>query len=33
MGVYLWYDNEFGYSNQVVRLARHIGEVKSYRYY
>ena len=31
--LYLWYDNEFGYSNQVVRLARHIGQVKSYRYY
>jgi len=31
--LYLWYDNEFGYSNQVIRLARHIGEVKSYRYY
>ena len=25
--LYLWYDNEFGYSNQVVRLARHIGQV------
>ncbi|HQQ13319.1 MAG TPA: glyceraldehyde-3-phosphate dehydrogenase, partial [Bacteroidales bacterium] len=31
--VYLWYDNEFGYTSQVVRLARHIGRVKSYRYY
>ncbi|MDA3944656.1 MAG: glyceraldehyde-3-phosphate dehydrogenase [Bacteroidetes bacterium] len=31
--VYLWYDNEFGYTSQVVRLARHIGKVKSYRYY
>ncbi len=31
--IYLWYDNEFGYSNQVIRLARHIGQVKSYRYY
>jgi len=31
--LYLWYDNEFGYTNQVVRLARHIGMVKSYRYY
>lgn len=31
--IYLWYDNEFGYTNQVVRLARHIGKVKSYRYY
>jgi len=31
--LYLWYDNEFGYTSQVVRLARHIGKVKSYRYY
>ncbi|MDD3637751.1 MAG: glyceraldehyde-3-phosphate dehydrogenase [Bacteroidales bacterium] len=31
--LYLWYDNEFGYTSQVVRLARHIGQVKSYRYY
>ncbi len=31
--VYMWYDNEFGYSSQVIRLARHIGKVKSYRYY
>ena len=31
--LYLWYDNEFGYSSQVIRLARHIGKVKSYRYY
>ncbi|MBZ0243528.1 MAG: glyceraldehyde-3-phosphate dehydrogenase, partial [Bacteroidales bacterium] len=31
--IYLWYDNEFGYTSQVVRLARHIGKVKSYRYY
>lgn len=31
--IYLWYDNEFGYASQVVRLARHVGKVKSYRYY
>ena len=31
--VYLWYDNEFGYTSQCVRLAKHIGKVKSYRYY
>lgn len=30
---YLWYDNEFGYTNQVMRLAKHIAKVKSYRYY
>lgn len=31
--VYLWYDNEFGYTIQVIRLAKHIAKVKSYRYY
>jgi len=31
--VYLWYDNEFGYTSQCIRLAKHIGRVKSYRYY
>jgi glyceraldehyde 3-phosphate dehydrogenase len=31
--LYLWYDNEFGYTSQVMRLAKHISEVKSYRYY
>jgi len=31
--LYAWYDNEFGYSSQVIRLARHLGKVKSYRYY
>ncbi|MCK9617318.1 MAG: glyceraldehyde-3-phosphate dehydrogenase [Lentimicrobiaceae bacterium] len=31
--LYLWYDNEFGYTSQVIRLAKHIGQVKSYRYY
>lgn len=31
--LYLWYDNEFGYTSQLIRLARHIGKVKSYRYY
>lgn len=31
--LYLWYDNEFGYTSQVVRLARHIARVKTYRYY
>ncbi len=31
--IYLWYDNEFGYTCQVIRLAKHIGQVKSYRYY
>ncbi len=31
--LYVWYDNEFGYTSQVIRLAKHIGQVKSYRYY
>lgn len=31
--LYLWYDNEFGYTSQVIRLAKHISQVKSYRYY
>lgn len=31
--LYLWYDNEFGYTSQVIRLAKHISKVKSYRYY
>ncbi len=31
--LYAWYDNEFGYSIQVLRLAKHLGQVKSYRYY
>jgi glyceraldehyde 3-phosphate dehydrogenase len=31
--LYAWYDNEFGYSIQVIRLAKHLGQVKSYRYY
>ncbi len=31
--IYLWYDNEFGYTAQCVRLAKHIGKVKKYRYY
>jgi glyceraldehyde 3-phosphate dehydrogenase len=31
--LYVWYDNEYGYSTQVLRLAKHLSEVKSYRYY
>ena len=26
--LYVWYDNEYGYSQQVVRLAKHIGKVR-----
>ncbi|MBC34676.1 MAG: glyceraldehyde-3-phosphate dehydrogenase [Bacteroidetes bacterium] len=31
--MYLWYDNEFGYTMQVMRLAKHVAKVKTYRYY
>ncbi len=31
--MYLWYDNEFGYTIQVIRLAKHVAGVKRYRYY
>jgi glyceraldehyde 3-phosphate dehydrogenase len=31
--LYVWYDNEFGYSNQVVRLAKYIAKVRRYTYY
>ncbi|MFA5557245.1 MAG: glyceraldehyde-3-phosphate dehydrogenase [Flavobacteriaceae bacterium] len=33
MVLYIWYDNEYGYSHQVIRLARHIAKVKRYTYY
>jgi glyceraldehyde 3-phosphate dehydrogenase len=31
--VYLWYDNEFGYAMQVIRLAKQFAKVKRYSYY
>lgn len=31
--VYVWYDNEYGYSHQVMRLARYISQVRRYTYY
>jgi len=31
--MYLWYDNEFGYTIQVIRLAKHVAGVKRYSYY
>lgn len=31
--VYAWYDNEYGYSCQVVRLAKHVARVRRYAYY
>lgn len=31
--VYAWYDNEYGYACQVVRLAKHVANVRRYAYY
>src|SRR5690606_36260256 len=31
--LYIWYDNEYGYSHQVMRLAKHIAKVRRYTYY
>lgn len=31
--LYIWYDNEYGYSQQVVRLAKYISKVRRYTYY
>lgn len=31
--LYIWYDNEFGYSQQVMRLAKYIAKVRRYTYY
>lgn len=31
--LYVWYDNEYGYSHQVIRLARYITQVRRYTYY
>ena len=31
--MYVWYDNEYGYSRQVLRLSKHIAEVRRKRYY
>ena len=31
--IYVWYDNEFGYTIQVIRLAKHVADVKRFRYY
>ncbi len=31
--VYAWYDNEFGYSCQVVRLAKYVSKVRRFTYY
>ena len=29
----LWYDNEYGYSHQVILLAKHIAKVRRFTYY
>lgn len=31
--LYVWYDNEYGYSHQVMRLAKHISKVRRFTYY
>ena len=31
--LYCWYDNEYGYSCQVVRLAKHLAQVRRLMYY
>ena len=31
--LYVWYDNEYGYSHQVIRLAKYIAEVRRFTYY
>jgi glyceraldehyde 3-phosphate dehydrogenase len=31
--IYVWYDNEYGYSHQVIRLARYISKVRRFTYY
>ncbi|WP_424494393.1 glyceraldehyde-3-phosphate dehydrogenase [Salinimicrobium sp. GXAS 041] len=31
--LYVWYDNEYGYSHQVIRLAKYIAKVRRFTYY
>lgn len=31
--IYVWYDNEYGYSHQVMRLAKYIAQVRRFSYY
>ncbi|QAA80784.1 glyceraldehyde-3-phosphate dehydrogenase [Aequorivita sp. H23M31] len=33
MVLYVWYDNEYGYSHQVMRLAKYIAQVRRFTYY
>ncbi|WP_339710146.1 glyceraldehyde-3-phosphate dehydrogenase [uncultured Kriegella sp.] len=30
--LYIWYDNEYGYSHQVIRLAKHMAKVRRFTY-
>jgi len=31
--LYVWYDNEYGYTRQVIRLAKHVAKVRRMTYY
>jgi glyceraldehyde 3-phosphate dehydrogenase len=31
--LYVWYDNEYGYSHQVIRLAKYLAKVRRFTYY
>lgn len=31
--LYVWYDNEYGYTHQVIRLARYISQLRKFYYY
>jgi len=31
--LYVWYDNEYGYAHQVIRLAKYVAKVRRYSYY
>ena len=31
--LYVWYDNEFGYTKQVIRLAKYVAQVRRLHYY
>lgn len=31
--LYVWYDNEYGYSHQLIRLAKYIAKVRRFTYY
>ncbi len=31
--LYVWYDNEFGYAHQVIRLAKYLAKVRRFSYY